>query len=322
MIITTADLLESVKRNQSVDVSGFRFTDTDILEIADECIRDIVYPTILSLNSDRLIFTEYITLAAGTTSYNMPYRATGSTVADISWQDTNDESPTVRTKLTQYSFADAEQIIATGASNFYGYYFVSNSKIGLLPKVAATGSGLGYLKVSYYIQHPYLKEDSSVATISSVDYNTGVVTLASTIPTTFTTSEEYDFILANRKSVPRILAIDKTASVASGTSMTFTVADIPTGLVAGDRICLSEQSDVLLLPHEAYKFVCKHVESVILEAQGDLQKLNKLESRLVTLRRSMEQSLTPRNSSEANPFTNDSPLLFGNNRRLTFRIFD
>lgn len=320
MRYTTSELLAAIKRNQTLVSTTFRFTDSDIYRIAEDCIKDIVVPTIIDLNSDRLLFTEYITLVADTQSYSIPYRAIGGGVSSIHWQDTNNERPTKKVELTLYSANDGELITNTQSGNYYGYFYKNDGELTILPRVPTSGSSLGYLKINYFMNHSNLVSSTATAEISSVDYNTGIVTFTDSLPSTYLVSSEYDFILANRKSFPRILAYDKIPSAVGATTLTFTISDIPTGLVAGDKVCLAEQTDTLLLTGECFKYVCKHVEATVQEAQGDLQKLQITQQQLPLLRRKMETALVPRVKAQPTPMLNNRPLIRLGNKRYNINI--
>jgi hypothetical protein len=307
MVYTADNILSAVKRNQNIVTNNFRFTDDDLLEFINDEIRNTVTPLLLSLQSERLTYTQHITLTNSVSAYDIPYRAVGGQLREAFWVDSS-TSPTQIINLKWYTLEDGLRVLSTGQPT--GIYF-SGDQINVVPKTPTTASG--YLKLVYAIRHSNVVLTEDTTLISSVDYNTGVVTTQSTIPTTFTSNLYYDFTLANDRSKPRILTIDKVASAATGTSITFTAADIPTGLVSGDRISLANQTSVLCLPDECYKYLCKAVELKIVEAQKDIEAVNIINNELQAILRKMEMILTPRIVGEARPILNSSILT---NRRL------
>lgn len=291
MVYTSTNILDAVKRNESIVSSTFRFQDSDLYSMVDEEIENTIVPMILRLHSDRLLFRETLALTASTSAYAIPYRAVGSQLRDVVLQDST--TPTWIRNLTLLEYTEGSLNVQTGDPS--SFYF-SGDKIVLVPGVES--STTNYLAFSYPIKHPRLVASTAVATISSLSYSTGVVTLTATIPSTYISGAYYDFIVANNRSKPRIAAYDKVPTAVGTTTITFAVADIPTGLVAGDKLTLAQQTDVLLLPDECFKYLCKAVEIKIMEAQKDLQAVEAAQKRFVEARMAMESILTPRITGE------------------------
>lgn len=291
MVYTSTNILDAVKRNEAIVSSTFRFQDSDLYSMVDEEIENTIVPMILRLHSDRLLYRETTALVASTSSYAIPYRAVGSQLRDVVLQDST--TPTWIRNLSLLEYTEGSLNVQTGDPS--AFYF-SGDKIILVPSVGTSTSQ--YLAFSYPIKHPRLVASTAVAVISSVDYTTGVVTLNATIPTTFVSGAYYDFLVANDRSKPRIAAYDKVPTAVGTTTLTFAVAGIPTGLVAGDKITLAQQTDVLLLPDECFKYLCKAVEIKIMEAQKDLQAVEAAQKRFIEARMAMESILTPRITGE------------------------
>ena len=309
MVYTSSNILDTVKRNQTITSSAFRFTDADLYSMVDEEIENTIVPMILRLHSDRLIYREVVALVASQSNYDIPYRAIGSQLRDVILQDSA-TSPSWKRDLSYFEYSDAQLSVQTGEPN--GFYF-SGDQIYLVPGVGSSTSD--YLSFSYPIKHPRMVASSAVATISSVNYTTGVVTLAADAPSSWTTSDYFDFLLANVRSKPRILSYDINSSSIVTTSMTFAVADIPLGLVAGDKITLAQETDVLLLPDECFKYLCKAVSIKIMEAQKDLQAVQAAQPSFDKARMAMESILTPRITGEARVIINRTGLIRRYQRR-------
>lgn len=291
MVYTSTNLLDAVKRNESVVSSSFRFQDSDLYLMVDEEIENTIVPMILRLHSDRLLYRETVALSASTSSYAIPYRAVGSQLRDLVLQDA--ATPTWIRNLTLLEYGEGSTNVQTGDPT--SFYF-SGDKVVLVPSVGSSTSQ--YLAFSYPMKHPRLVASSAVATISSVNYTTGEITFSSTIPTTYVSGAYFDFQVANDRSKPRIASYDKVPTVIGSTTMTFTVSDIPIGLVAGDKVPLANQTDVILLPDECFKYLCKAVQIKIMEAQKDLQAVEAAQKRFIEARMAMESILTPRITGE------------------------
>lgn len=302
MVYTSTNILNSVKRNQTISSSTFRFQDSDLLSMVDEEIENTIVPMILRLHSDRLIYTENLTLSANTSTYAIPYRAIGGQLRELLLQDST--IPTWKKNLSYYEFEYG--ILSTQTGTPTGFYF-SGDNVVLVPNIGSTSPGV--LNISYHIKHPRLVLSSAVAVISSVNYTTGVITFTTNVPTSWATSSYYDFLVSNDRSKPRIAKFDIQSSLISTNTMTFVTSDIPIGLVSGDRVVLAQQSDVLLLPDECYKYLCKAVEIKIMEAQKDLNALQAISPKLNQAREAMESILTPRIIGETRPIVNRGGLL-------------
>ena len=304
MAYTSSQILASVKRNQTIVSSTFRFTDDDLYAMIDEEIESTVIPMILRLHADRLLFSETQALTANVSTYALPYRAVASQLRDVVIQDSA-TAPTYKRNLAYLDYTVGSQTVRTGSPT--GSYFANDASLVLVPGVSSSTSE--YLGYSYPIRHSRLVSSDAVAVISSVNYTTGVITLTAAPPSTFTTSTYLDFTIANDRSKPRIAAFDKISSAIGALDITFAVADIPTGLVSGDRISLANETDVICLPNECYKYLCKAAEIKILEAQKDLQALQEAQPKLIQARRAMEDILTPRITGEPKVILNQNGLL-------------
>jgi hypothetical protein len=310
MSYSTAELLASIKRNQTIAASSFRFDDTDLLAMADEEIQDVIIPMILRLHSDRLLYTEVQQVVANKKSYTMPYRAIGGQLRELFFQD-DLLNPTLTRDLRLYDYTYGVQITTPG--NPLGFYFSSNT-VNLVP---TPNSNYGYLNFTYPIQHNSLVLSSAVAVVQSVDLEAGDVTLTSLPPATFSASVYCDFIQANPRCNPRILSFDKQILGVNEHVLSFNPSDIPDELVAGDRVTLAGQTDTLLLPDECYKYLSKAIELKIIEAQKDLQAYTAFKPQLNELRRIMENILTPRITGEPKIIINRNGFL---NRRMRRKV--
>lgn len=303
MVHTSAEILASVKRNQTVASTTFRFTDDDLLAMVDEEIENTIIPMILRLHSDRLTYSDVVALVANQSTYDFPYRAISSQLKNLVIQD-DLTAPTYKRALSYYEYN--EGVLNTQTGEPKGFY-IKGDEIVLVPGVGS--STTQFLTFSYAIAHPKMVDSAEVAVISSIDYATGEVTLVNNAPTDFTTSSYYDFIIANDRSKARLKSYDKQVTTIVAATMTFPVADIPLGLVAGDRIALANETDVLLLPNECYKYLCKTVEVKIMEAQKDLKGVELIRPLLREARMAMESTLTPRITGEPRVIKNRTGLI-------------
>ncbi len=302
MAYTTQDILNSVKRNNTIFSTDFRFNDSDILEMIDEEIESTIVPMILRLHSDRLIFNEPLEIEANKNKYPVPYRAIGSNLKTLWYQDKN-ENPKDKKELEPLEYSNACKILESGTPN--GYCFIGDD-IVVVPKPSTTN---GHLIFSYFIRHSKLVSSAQVAIVSSMNFETGEVTLATNANKNFTGRYLYDFIAANQRCKPHILSIDSPVIRIDANKMFFNTELLPRELRPGDRVALAGQTDVLLLPDECYKYLVKVAGIKILEAQKDLQALEAFKGDLDRARNIMEGVLSPRVTGHPRPYVNGNRLL-------------
>ncbi|WP_186648968.1 hypothetical protein [Fluviispira vulneris] len=294
MAYTSSDILTSIKRNNTIFSTDFRFSDDDILAMVDEEIESTIVPMILRLHSDRLLFNSNVFLENNRKLYPVPYRAIGSNIKTV-WHENRE--------LENIEFSNADSEHNKGRPS--QYYFVGDD-IALVPTPTAN---CGELTFSYFIKHSRLVSNINVAVVSNVDYSTGEITLATNANKSFSGRSMYDFIAANARCKPHILAIDIAVARIDGNKMQFKPELLPKNLQAGDRVSLAGQTDVLLLPDECYKYLIKAAGVKILEAQKDLQALAAFKPDLDRARNIMEGVLSPRVSGKPRPYVNGNRLL-------------
>lgn len=122
------------------------------------------------------------------------------------------------------------------------------------------------LRITYSRRLSELVLTTSVGTITAINTGTGAVTIGSA-PSGFpTSSTAYDFVRA--KPHFDILAMDKAAT-RSSTTLTFAAADLPTGLVVGDYVCLAGESPVCQAPLELHPLLAQQAAFEYLDDKGD-----------------------------------------------------
>lgn len=122
------------------------------------------------------------------------------------------------------------------------------------------------VRVTYSRRMSDLVLSTSVGTITAINTGTGAVTIGSA-PSGFpTSSTAYDFVRA--KPHFDILAMDKAAT-RSGTTLTFSATDLPSGLIVGDYVCLAGESPVCQAPVELHPLLAQRAAYEYLDDKGD-----------------------------------------------------
>lgn len=263
---TSEQLIASVKRRINIPTNQNTFTDSDILEFADEEMALGLVPAILTLHEDYLLFSDDVPMVQNQSEYVIPYRAVGNKLYDMQFIDTNNAIlPMSRTTVSD-------------EPNYNGFYTVNttyaydimNNKIRLLPTVS--GLTTGSLRFIYYIKPSSLVPTNQVGIITNINRTTGEITVNG-IPTAFDPNQLYDFYKA--KSPHNILTIDNAVLSINGTSktLTFDTDLIPPRLDVGDHVSLAQQAAIPQVPSDLHVFLAQKTAERILESQGDLEGL-------------------------------------------------
>ena len=235
---TTTALLASIRRRAAVPNSaGSGTQDADLLAIASEEQRSYVALKLREKREDFFAFEHSFTTEEGTASYLVPDRAQGGGLQEVELVDSSGDVTNLARIPRREKWRES-----TDNAKPEGFYF-SGGFLVLSPTPDAAYT----VRIPYFFRPSQLVATSAVAVISAINTGTDSVTLSATIPATFTTSQRFDFVRAKPGFEP--LAIDATATVASGTGMTFS-ADLPDNLAVGDYVCLAGESPVPYAPVE------------------------------------------------------------------------
>lgn len=276
---TSDDIIESVKRRAIIPENQGTFQKEDFLAFATEEMNMGIVPTVLRVHEDYFLYTEEILLETNKVRYDIPYRAIGNKLREVSFKDLNGNIY----EMTRIGVGELP--FYNGPANFnrtYAYY-ISNNQICLVPD-DLTYAGDSYLRITYYIRPNSLVLLEKVALISDINRTTGVISF-SNIPSEFTSSSIYDFIQV--KSPHKCLGIEKTplsiVNTLTETTMTFDLADIPDDLEINDHVALATQSAIPQIPSDLHVMLAHRVAARCLEALGDAEGLQNANLKLAEL---------------------------------------
>lgn len=250
MDFTTTGLFASIRRRASIPTTSTTGTaNADLLVYANEELRLGLLAEILKLREG--YFKRDSDTSISGTSYRIPTRAIGGKLAGVYLLDSS--GAVVGDPLPEIQ--DEWQGGWSSGSGLAGYR-IRGMNLILVPDASTTAASL---RMTYYEQ-PNELVSSGYATISS---------LTSTVITTsashgFTTSSILDFVKANEGFESK--AIDQTPSATTSTTLTF--SSLPTGLAAGDYVCVARQSPVPQIPSEFHPILAQRVACLYLEAGG------------------------------------------------------
>jgi len=282
-VLTSNQLIKSIIRRAMIPNDQNTFTDEDFLEMINEEMGYFAVPHLLQNHEEYLVNQiDYATVDADNnliTSYPIPSRAVGNKLRDVSYVDTTGNVY----ELHRVSLEDLSDYNNDFVNDYPQLFYVQNNNIRLVdgsPNVNET------IRMHFYLKPNKLVIEDRVATISSIDRVTGLITFAN-IPTALIGATELDFIQAN--SPNNIIGFDITPlSIDSATSsVTFTATDIPKDLQIGDHVSLAGETVVPQLPTELHPILAQRVAVHCLEAMGDAQGQQIAQSRLDQMEQSM-----------------------------------
>jgi hypothetical protein len=263
----TAELLEDIKRHISVPTYQPRFSDTDVMEIANGAQRMEVCDMLSSLREEFFVVDESMTVPGTATSgstycsVQIPERAIGRTIRDI-WLSTKSS-----TNLDDYKNLikiELDEILefrsSANSNGSYGFYY-KDDRIYVQPP--STDDQYIILK---YLQRPSeIVSEDQTADIVSFTHDTLTV-LA--VPDNIVAGTKIDIT----KVTAGFNVLLKDAVVASTSATTISVsgyslANPLSGFSAGDVVSTARHTSVIQLPEDAHHVllwaVCLDIESSI-----------------------------------------------------------
>lgn len=267
--MTTDTLIESIVRRAALPIHQKTFQKQDLIAFLNEEMSLGLVPSVLRMKEDYFLITVDVPLIANTTQYEIPVRAIGNKVREISYKDTNGNVY----EMTRIQVGDLPYYNADG--NIHSYY-IANNVINLIGTNQSTS---GFLSISYYIRPNQLVLLSEVGVVQSINTTTGEIFLDK-VPTAFSVTQMFD--LVQQTSPHKCLSIDLTPTGINTLtkSITLTTTAIPSNLKVGDHICLAQQSAIPQIPSDLHVILAHRAAARCLEAQGDMEGLQAANAKL------------------------------------------
>lgn len=250
---TTTELLASVRQRAQIPTSQTTFTDAKLLRIATEEMRSMLVPFIMSVREEYFVTYKDYTITASQSAYRIPERAIGGKLRDAVMVDSSGTIYEL-TRIPSQRRANSN----TGTPNSF---YIEGNYVCLYPTPAVT---VNTLRLYYYQRPGELIATSAAAACTGLS---STVVTSGAVPSTMSTSTPLDFI----RNGPgfETLAIDKTPSGKTGTTLTFAASTIPSEFAVGDYVCLAGQSPIPQIPYELHTILYQRTAIKVLEAIGD-----------------------------------------------------
>jgi hypothetical protein len=268
----TEDLVDSVKRRSLVPVSQTTFQDSDIISLANEELAITLVPDIQAVREDLFLTVKEVSIVNGQRAYRLPERAIGSALKTLMYGLDSDslwELPRIHLSRAQ------DSVLSGNPDSFYlkGDYV----------EVTPSPNGGGIFQMWYYLRPSAIVPTSEVATITNISGSTLTVDTDLTGVLSTTT---YADIFSNKS--PAILK-DLDMGISSVASGTIVLSAAPSSdVIVGDQIGLAQTINTPMIPVEFHPVLAQAVACRLLEALGDL---NKLQSGMAKLGEMRSQAL-------------------------------
>lgn len=299
MAITTDRLLRGVKRRVTIVANNQLLQDSDLLELADDVMRDRMVPLIKSLDGNYMLAEPtQENLTADEDHYDIPYRAVGRKLRNVKLSPTGTGQD-----ISDLTLLDDDKVQTYAVSGVpFGFYYVGDQLV-VRPKPSET---TGYLELWWYLQPSLLVQTTAVAQLTAAP--AAGVCQVSSIPSTMTTGTVCDLIQA--RSGNRVYALDVAITATGANTISFDPADIDAAFTTGDWIALSQQTPVLQIPDEAYPLLETAICERVLYAIGDFDGAAKLMDKDIPMQeRELKRLLEPRTDEAPIKLVNRNGLL-------------
>lgn len=283
-VLTGDKLINSIRKRTFVPDDTSTFTDTDILEIANEELDVLLLEKLLALHEEHL--TAHVDIPRSADGiYKIPYRAIGNKIRDVILIRGNqlDELHQISLgELIDYSFD-----VTSGTST--NVFYVESDEIKLL------NNRIGYdsVRIYYYLRPSAITKENQAGRITSIAEGVDTVTFSfASLPKKFTATNLYDFV--GFQTPNKIKLYDVVPDIASNFQLGNVIfsksqlGDRWKSISVGDYLCFAEESPVPNIPTEMHPLLAQLTAVNILEAMGDTENLANAERKL----KKMEDSTT------------------------------
>jgi len=304
----TTSFLAAVDRAITVPNYQPRFSNNDLLALANEEQQSMIVPMIVALREEFFVFRETLTINAGDPGFRIPERAIGRTLREIQYR--NLAGGNLVYDLPRISIEDSFRFTNLGQGTPNGF-MVEGDTIRLLPTPSSNGEA-----VLYTLRKPSnLVQDSRTAKVTAVGTNT--ITLTK-VPSNLTIGSKID-VTDNKPSYP---LVHKDLTITNITGLVLTVSGFTgtalSGVDVDDVVSTALETSIVQLPDEA-AIVLIHATAVrVLEALSIPDQMKIAEEKLQQKMRACREILSPRVEGSVPKVIQRDGLLRG---RTTVRRF-
>lgn len=269
-----SDLLTSIRNLAMIPRTGATASaDADLLRHATEGIRSYLLSEILLLREDYYRFRRRDALVSGQAEYRIPPRAIFDKLSNL-WVISSDSQGTEnRIAIDPISNADIDEYNVPESVATPRGFVVDGTHIRLIPDRSPSYSG--QLEWNFFMRPGAIVLATEARQVTAVA--TPSVTLASAVPSSWTEANTFD--IHSKHSGSDYKAVERAASVVSGTTITFTSAIDGSvfgekAVAVGDWVCLEGETALPGVPPEWFSIVARAAAMAHAEATENRRKFD------------------------------------------------
>lgn len=307
---TTDQLISSIRRRANIPSSTEGWSNTDILALATDEMRESIVPMLRRLSEEYLVNTYDINVVSGTAEYRLPHWALGEALRDVQLLDGSDYGSMRRIEPHEAANIPSGNVAA---------YFLRDDRVTLVPTPSAsTTSGLR-LKC---LRRP----SKLVATSRGIATTTITTTVSVTVGTYALDGETAaDTLMAlldsNSDGVDvvqalpgfRLLQSEQAGSYDSGTNVFTWGTALSSAPTVGDYLCYAGESVVPQIPAELHPLLAQSVACAYLRASGG-PGLDTAEAKRAMMETEAINLFTPRTENQPRYVANKHGAGWGSRR--------
>lgn len=270
MILTTEQLVASVKRRTLAPSSQKTFQDADIIALLNEELELKLVPDILSVREDYFLASKRTPIVADVETYLLPERAIGTALKNVFYIGTDAIS---KTDLMRFKLQDL--VDYAGSTGVPAGYLVQGDYLRVLPVSAVS---LGQIEM-WYLQRPsQLVATTACGKITDSSSAAGTTTFVvdTDLTATVAVGDSVDFL--NSQSPTILWAQDVVVTAVTISSISVATADVVNAagnVLPGiaDYICLAKTANVPQIPQEFHPLLAEQCAARMIQALGHNDKL-------------------------------------------------
>lgn len=306
--MNTTSFLAAVDRAITVPNYQPRFSQNDLLALANEEQQSMIVPMIVGLREEFFVFRDTLTINAGDEGFRIPERAIGRTLREIQYR--NLAGGNLVYDLPRISIEDSYRFTNLGQGTPNGF-MIEGDSIRLLPTPSSDGE-----VVLYTLRKPSdLVLESRTAVITA--FGTNTLTL-SKMPSNLTIGSKID-ITDCKPSYPLVY---KDLEIINITGLVLTVTGFTgaqlTNIDTNDVVSTALETSIVQLPDEAATVLVHATAVRVLEALSIPDQMKIAEDKLQQKIRACREILSPRVEGSTPKVIQRDGLLRG---RVTVRRF-
>jgi len=269
MFYNTEELVSSVKLRSLVPSSQATFTDANLITLLNEEMQLALVPDMLTVREDFFLRPSSVSLIGSVANYAIPERTIGNSIKDVYFVSSGGDYKA----LNRASVEDYR--LSGGTSGEPGAYIIQGDEIVVFP---TPSSSTGSLEI-WTLQRPnQLVATSSCAKITAVSSVGGTTSLTvdTDLSATLAIGQKIDLLSATSPFLLWAQDVTITGISSSVIEVASTAIDNGAGTVlpvANDYVCPAKRANIPMIPQEGHPLLCQLVSERLMEALGDLQKL-------------------------------------------------